>query len=368
MTFANPYSKKPQFTTVHGEPLAGNKSFTAIASAEPLVGANGELNASSQKELLRQTEQLALASSSGKVVDQNAVSSRKEMHEALVTAAANGIHSDDWTALGSSMAVSIEETLGREGFANRLLEFQPLSNGEDFKIRSRHRDTRAYVSGSAINTVASQARQPFVRPGLYYNTANITIEQMEIAQDTGDLLSDRYEDGLEAILVGRDRQFIKLADTAAVALNNPFFFDEFTPTVMHSMKMEAAGHGGIPVINMLVDFKMWTDILSNAEFQEYFSQIAKHEILLQGSLGTLSGMQVITDGFRIPTLKVLEEGSVYMFGAPKTLGAFGQVGDLSVKATDHAVNGKPTVGWYITSIEGMALVNARAVVKGRRAV
>ena len=71
------------------------------------------------------------------------------------------------------------------------------------------------------------------------------------AQDTGDLLDERYSDGLEAMLVAEDKVFLKLVNNAATCLNSPYYFSDFTPVTMQNMKTEIASNGGIPVTSML---------------------------------------------------------------------------------------------------------------------
>ena len=77
-------------------------------------------------------------------------------------------------------------------------------------------------------------------------------------------------------------------------------------------------------------------------------------------------MNIVTDGYRIPTLRVLPKGSVYMFGSPETLGVIGQWGDMSVKSVDKCNDGQDVVGWFMSSVEAMVIGNSRAVVRGSR--
>lgn len=363
----NPYSKK--FVTRNGEDaVVGSAQLKRTGSNEALIGNNGEINASSKKDLMAGIAQLIEAASKGEVREATAADemSPAEKKEYLATAAAAGIHSDEWMTLGSTIAAEVKETLGREGFARKFMQFRQMSNGEVLKVRLRKRDTLAWVSTTNPNTVNSIARAPYAEPGMFSLTANINIEQIEIAQDTGDLLDERYSDGLEAMLVGEDKVFLKLADNAATCLNSPFYFSDFTPTTMQTMKTEIASNGGIPVTSMLISFDIWNDIVAQPEFTAWYSEIAKHELVMEGNLGQLAGMNIITDGYRIPTLRVLKQGSVYMFGSPETLGVIGQWGDMSVKSVDKANDGRAVVGWFMSSIEAMTIGNARAVVRGNR--
>jgi hypothetical protein len=93
---------------------------------------------------------------------------------------------------------------------------------------------------------------------------------------------------------------------------------------------------------------------------------SKHEIVVEGSLGTILGVQLRTDGFRYETLQVLSPGEVFFLGAPQTLGGITQRKELATQAIDKFNQGKPERGWFMEQIMGMAIVNSRALTRGQR--
>lgn len=370
---------KTYIAASNGEELKGNSKFnfqrvrasgTIDRSSEPLISnhgnGDGDINASNKKELMQAIGQLITAASSGAVKEApKAAAEVRDRKMALASAFADK-SGQAWQALGEVIGDEVVETLGREGFSRKLLQFKPLSQGERNQVRIRTRDTLGFVATSDPRVVPSVVRQNVVYPPNFYLIANILIEEMEIQMDTGDLLDDRYQDGLEQIMVQEDKIFKTLADTAASALNDRFFFTSFTPTVFQSMKTTIASHGGIPVANMLISYDIWNDIVAEPEFTAWYSEIAKHELVMEGNLGSLGGTNIITDGYRIPTLKVLNQGQVYFFGIPETLGQIGQLGELTVKPVDKANDGKPMRGWFMNQIESMVIANAKACVRGDR--
>ena len=112
----------------------------------------------------------------------------------------------------------------------------------------------------------------WVYPPDFYLTANIRIEQKEIEQSTGDLLEDKYNDGLENIMVAEDKALRNLSLTAATGRNDAFLFNVFTPTVFASM-VQQVRRWGIPCTNMLLAFDLWTDIIADTEFSTWFNLI-----------------------------------------------------------------------------------------------
>ena len=365
---SNPFSQKNFAISGRGdEVVAGSKQFHMPGSAEPIVGNNGEFNASTTQEAIKCMAAFLDMVRKGEVKKQeDNVVTAAERKQLLANAVTAGVGSDAYIAVGEALVSQVNETLGREGFSRRFMQYRQMNNGEVFKVRLRKRDTLAFVTTSNPNTIASVARQPFASPDMFNLSCNVKVEKIEIAQDTGDLLQDRYEDALEQMMCAEDRVFLKMAKEASSIYNPSFGFTDFTPTVCSKMQTAIQSNGGIPVTQMLISYDIWNDIKSNPEFTAWFSEIAKHELVLEGQLGTLMGMNIVTDSYRIDTLQVLPQNTVYMFGAPETLGVIGQWGDMAVDSTNYSNQGQACCGWFLNSIEGMCLGNARAVVRGER--
>lgn len=71
----------------------------------------------------------------------------------------------------------------------------------------------------------------------------------------------------------------------------------------------------------------------------------KHELILEGRLGSVMGMEIITDGFRYPTLQVLNAGECFITASPITLGTITQRKELDSLAVDQYNLGRPARGW-----------------------
>ena len=170
----------------------------------------------------------------------------------------------------------------------------------------------------------------------------------------------------EQILRQEDLRTKALADAAASAYNELVFFNAFTPSVFQSMRTQIA-RWTIPVANALIAVDLWDDILADTEFASYYDPVSKHQIIMEGVLGSFYGVQLMTDGFRYETLQVLNPGEVYFFGTPKSLGVVMERKPLTVENTIGAVIGQPTRGWFMEQIESAVIVNARSVVRGIRA-
>jgi hypothetical protein len=349
-----------------------NRSGTARRSAMPLVAGNGEFNATNKREVMQAIATLHQLFASGEVTaedtlygDPNTVMEVRAARQRRLEEAYADRSGAAWQALGEVIGDEIWQTLGREGFARKTLLLKPLGKGETGRLRIRKKDVVAFFVTADPNVIASQVRQFYVYPPEFYLISNIEIEDKEIEQAPGDILDDKYQDGLEQILVREDNVWLTLARQAAPTSNDLFFFNTFTPTVFSEQRTQVA-RWGIPVTTCLLAFDLWNDIIADTEFSSWFDPVSKHEIVLEGSLGSLLGVQLITDAFRHETLKVLDEGEVFFLGAPQTLGGITQRRELVTQAIDKYSQGIPARGWFMQQIEGMAIVNDRALTRGQR--
>ncbi len=342
---------------------SGNLSF---ASASRLSDSNGEINATSKKDLMRAVQALAQAVQSHEYVDapqdSKALDARKNE---LVTAAIQDKDGPAWKALGEVIGDEVWETMGREAFGAKTLIHKPLSRGEIGRIRIRKKDVIAFFATRDPEVIASQVRQYYVYPPEYYLVGRVLIEDAEIEQASGDLLDDKYQDGLEQILRQQDLVWKRLVDASATVYNDQFLFNTFTPTVFASMQNQIM-RWGIPVHMAIIAFDIWPDITADTEFSTWFDPVSKHEIVMNGYLGNILGTQIHTDGFRYDTLQVLQQGEVYFVGAPANLGAITRRKDLASAPINLHLLGRPARGWFFEQIEGMTIVNPRAVVSGSK--
>jgi len=342
--------------------------------SERIAGANGELNASSKPELLSQIKNLLDGVRTGVVArnDDEAMSpdSRRAVmaeRQATLEAAIADKSGDKWLALGETVAEEIYEALGREGFTRKILGFKPLKKGEQGRIAIRKKDVLAYyVANTNPTVIASSVRQNYIYPPDAYLLARIEIDDLELELADTDLLEHKYNDGLEQILVEEDKRTKALLDASANAYNELVFFNAFTPSVFQSMRTQIA-RWTIPVANALLSVDLWDDILADTEFASYYDPVSKHQIIMEGVLGSFYGVNLLTDGFRYETLQVLNPGEVYFLGTPKALGVVMERKPLTVENTMGAIVGQPKRGWFMSQIQSQVIANARSVVKGVRA-
>lgn len=366
----NPYTKKTVVVTRTGAELADNKTSLSInpKNGKTEIGAgafedkHGEINAYDKRDLLNKVMALSQAASQGEIQEQHLFA---EKRAELVEAAMADKSGETWRVVGEVLGDEILETMGRDGFLRKVLMKKDLKKGEIGRLRLRKKDVLAFHATSDTGTVTSQVNQSYLFPAEFYIKAHILIEDRELEQSPGDLLDDKYIDGLEQLMVKEDQVLKSLMDAAAPAYNDVVGFTTFTPAVFAQARTQIQSFGN-PCATGIISIDLLNDILADPEFATYFDPVTKREIIMSGSLGSFYGVNLITDGFRYETLRVLNSGEFYFLSAPNVLGAQTIRKDVTTAPINLYLVGKPERGWFMQKIMGMAIGNARAVVKGVR--
>lgn len=191
------------------------------------------------------------------------------------------------------------------------------------------------------------------------------MEDKEIQQAGTDLLDEKFQDGLEAILRREDLISRQLLVQGSTSHNDLTLFPSFTPSVLTTMRT-SVNRWGTPAASLVISWDIWDDIIAHSEFTAWWDQVHKHELVMEGRLGSLLGMEVLTDGYRYPTLQVLQPGEAFVVSSPVTLGTISQVKELESRAIDQYNLGRPARGWFMQQIQAQVLANARGVARGTR--
>ena len=122
----------------------------------------------------------------------------------------------------------------------------------------------------------------------------------------------------------------------------------------------------LPATNCLISNDYWSDIIGSNDFASFLDPVTKYDLALHGYLGTLIGLNLITDAFRTPTQKVLNRGEIYVVAAPEHHAAYTDRGGVTSKPTDGTHEASSRQGWFLQEYLSFTLANPRSVAKGVR--
>lgn len=367
----NPYAPRTMPQPVKASRVNHRSGSIITAQSEPFFNDDGEVNAYTKKDLIEAHRTILAHLRNGEnplrtSASQESIRHAAEENRAVLRQAFADASGESWQVLGQTIGNDIYETLGREGLARRIMLVKPLERGEVGRFRIRKKDVTGWMTTSAAMIAPSDIRGHWVYPEEFYLQFNIHIEDREIAQADTDILDEKYHDGLEQIMRGEDEVARRLWD-ATVGIANPLtFFNTFTPTVFTTLKTLVRRWGINPVTSCVIAWDIWDDILASAEFSAWFDPVSKRELMLEGEVGSIMGVIIYTDAYRYATLRVLQEGEVYFFGPPMTVGGILERQALAVRATDQYNLGMAKRGWFGAQIESQTCPNARGIAKGQR--
>ncbi len=359
-----------QMVLRNGDPIEGlklgNSNMLALSSS------TGEFNAHNKKELIQVISGLMQAVSSGQVttVENSALASSAE-HAKLLRerreVLANAYNDPaQWSALGSAIAAKIEEARERQGFLRNIALGQTLRQGEVARVAMPSWDAVAVTATSSAMVGYQLIRNKMFEAAEFELIANLRCEQLDIEQVSGDLLDDLYAQGLDSIMVKEDRLWKTAADKA-VGVVNPleYIAGQLTPGHLARIR-QAVTDWNLPATTAIIANDFWSDVISNPDFHEFLDPVTKYDLALHGQLGTLVGLNLLTDAFRQPNQKVLNRGEIYVVSNPENHAIYTDRGGVRSTPTSGADHGNTTKGWLLSEMFSFTLANARSVAKGQR--
>lgn len=362
---ANPYAGS-QVVLKNGAPVT---DFRMPGTQERLLSTStGEFNANDKKELIRAITGMFTAMEKGDIRHQS-VSAEQQMadaqarREVMLAAYADP---QQWAALGADLAVQIQEQRNREGFLRRVAVGQTLKQGELPRVNVPMWDAMAVVATGPANVQFQLIRNKQFFPSEFEVVANLRADRIEMEQVGGDTLDNLYNQGLDAIMVKEDKLWKQAADLT-VGVVNPlnYIAGQLTPQLLANLRT-AITDWNLPATTAIIANDYWNDIIGNNDFASFLDPVTKYDLVLNGELGTLVGLTLLTDGFRQPNQKVLNRGEIYVLSTPEHHAMYSDRGGVRSEPTSGADNGSTARGWLMSEVMSFTLANSRSVSKGKR--
>lgn len=350
------------------------RDFKVSGSKDFVFNKSGEINAYDKKDLMKSIAHVMMAASNGDI-DLDAPSEDGNQPTELTAAeklqafqeAYHDKTSPVFAKMGEKIAADVNLSVDRVGFMRTLLEKNEIQ-GRVAQIRTRvNQVTAVYMTTTSNLEPQFNNSKWFTVPEFNIET-NVWVSGDDITMDGEQILQDQYDYSLQAFLTGEDRSWKKMADSV-VGISYPLqvFGGDFTPDDFIGMQ-QLLTTGGVPATTVLMHYVYWQYFLNNASFANWFDPATRYEMLHTGNVGSLLGLNFITDGFREANLRVIEPGEIYMVGPPEMHGGYTERGPINAIAVDGYNEGLDARGWFMKERLSMAIVNPASIVKGRRAV
>jgi hypothetical protein len=335
-------------------------------SRELAVGNNGELNASSKKDLLQQQLKLMAAASNGVMTESDAIK-RQELAKKRKLAVEAAFNDDAaHKELGEVLAQNLYQAMNRKGFARKYMARQDLQQGNIPRVWLRKKDVTAVWASSPTRLASQIVRDKLFTPPEFQIETRPFIQQNDINQSSGDVLEEKYMEALEGIMVAEDRFWYKLAN-ATVGIDNSLTLisGQLTPALLMEVRANVIRFG-LQASGILIANDLYTDIVGEANFIQAIEPVARHELIMTGELAVLYGMTITSDAYRHPEHKVLSQGEFFVISDPVTHGQYTDRGGVDTQPIDGVTEGMAGKGWWMYESVSMVIGNSRSVAKGIR--
>jgi hypothetical protein len=338
--------------------------YRFAGNAERAIGLNGELNASSKKDLMQQQLKLLAATSNGEVETAEVRRKREAVNKQLVQAAF--ADNEALRELGEVMAADLYQAQNRRGFCRKFLARQDVVQGSIPMVKLRKKDVIAVMSTSATQVQTQVIRDKLFTPPEITLIARPFIEQHEINTSSGDVLQEKYMEAMEAIMVAEDRLWYNMANET-VGIDNllTVISGTLSPITLAEVRNNV-GRWSLPIPHMLMASDLYNDIIGDTDFIQAIEPVARHELIMTGELAVLYGMAITSDAYRHPEHRVLSQGEFFTISDATTHGQYSDRGGIDTEVTTTATENVVGRGWVMSEAFSAVIANTRSVSKGYR--
>lgn len=328
-------------------------------SRETLVDAkSGEFNASSKADLKK-----GILAALGKPVTVDSEVSSAVREE--VKAAFNDRTTNKFATVGAAIAGELYTAEERAGFARRLLKKVETQIGANIRMDVKFPNVVAVQAVSPSQVQPVFLRDKHFWPAEIDISCNLMIHKQEINTTTGDIVAEKLREAKQATMVQEDRLWKRAADEL-VGLSNSMqlLAGGLTPDSLVSMRTDVE-RWKLSVDKMVMATDVANDLFGN-NFSSWFDPVTKYEYISTGKLGSILDMEIISDANREPTLKVLDQGDIYLIAPAEYHGGMADRGPVEATEIDGALKGQNARGWYLVETVAMLVSNSRSFVRARR--
>jgi len=368
----NQMMRGAKVTLRNGAPIEdlrfGGKGGLALSQS------TGEVNAWDSKDLLANIGRMLQEASAGNIVQSTSGSESalsesqvKEQRRELLEEAVNDPTGEKWASLGASIVGSIEDRAERQGILRRICKGATIRQGDVARVELKTHQAEGIIAVGPTDYGYRLLRGRVFTPQEFELKSNIRVSKMDLDQINGDLLDRAQQDGLSAIMVAEDRLWKRSVDMA-VGIANPinYVHGDLTPRLLSQLRTQVSSWP-MPVSTAIMAADYWNDIVGNDQFTSALDPVSKYDLITTGRLGTLLGMELITDGFRAPEHRVLNDGELYVVADQDYHGIYTTRGGTQSTPTSGANQGNTDRGWLLSSTFSFTLANVRSVAKAVKA-
>ena len=272
-------------------------------------------------------------------------------------------------ALGQAMATPIRRNLDYQGVGRKALVVDPLPQGA-LPIYDRDIDVAAVVVSSNGSAPESRVFGDRVTIPEFEIVSNPTVRIAEVKRRRFNIIDRAQQKARQEIQAQEDANIFAALDFASTTENAS---QNLSPTASNSNYPAAGSLQKTGMLNLKRQIDRWdlvtsryflninefTDILdwesAGAAGGSAVDPVTQRELLQTGLYGHIFGADIVVS-------KVVPAGTCYACADPEFVGVMPVRQDIEVLPADEPKQLK--LGWVVSEIVGIGIVNPRGVAKG----
>ena len=342
-----------------------------------IFNTHGELNAANVKDALSQIVKYASLiedMQSSSATHSSAPSLSDEQRDEMIKQAL--MTQEGKIALGQAMATPIRRNLDYQGVGRKALVVDPLPQGA-LPIYDRDIDVSAVVISSNGSAPESRVFGDRVTIPEFEIVSNPTVRIAEVKRRRFNIVDRAQQKARQEIQAQEDANIFAALDFASTTENTEQTLDPIAASTGATGVSSSTRTGGLQKSGMLnlkrqidrwdlvtskyfLNINEFTDILdwesAGSGGASAVDPVTQRELLQTGLYGQIFGADIIVS-------KVVPAGTAYSCADPEFVGVMPVRQDIEVLPADEPKQLK--LGWVVSEIVGIGIVNPRGVAKGK---
>lgn len=344
----------------------GKSGNFQVSASERMFNQRGEINASSNGEVLEKIKHLLDGMSDGTYdVERTASYAGEGMSgaetDAILREAFSDPSSEGFRQVGQGLLNPIKEVIDYEGLARKVFAPRTVKAGEVVRY-----DKDVFVRGWVIaedgQTPQSVVEGRYIYPPEFEVTAYPSIEIKDKYRAQYDILARTQDRARMAIELQEDLALINLLQAGANQTNTTTFFATLNLAALEAIRYQIERHRLI-CDKYIIHRQEVSDLVNTLSTQ--VDPVTQRELIMAGYIGTvLNAMIVTTAGTQ--TFEILQPGEVVAVTAPEYLGGMPIRVELFSEPVNEFMEGRPRQGWFWYELISQVLVNPAGVAIGSK--
>lgn len=338
-------------------------TFKRTGSNENLFNNDGHVNASDRQDLqaaqMDYLRQKGTKKSTIRACVMHTLNNNPDL-KAIIQSyqASEGVNRIYAAELTNVLTKVVREFSHRDGFTAKLLNPVPLEKKQIIEIKKKPSRPEVFYESEGKWQAANWADGRFY-PRPKREKVNLTVDGDTMEDAAEDFMEGLQMDAYEQTAWKTDKKFYDLL-TSKDALSRSFSPDTLAEIQGNQM-------ANFPVSTLLCSTAVMPELVNtNNGWHYYYSEHYKHELLVQGKLGHVMGVDIMTEIYWDNHLKILEAGDFFFLAEPTILGDFYYDPDFELQPLDLSLVQRDGAGFFGIYREMLLIYRMKAFIRCKK--